>query len=496
MRMLRDHGRVWAVLAFGAACAPVLAAETEALFETAGRTHPALVHFPIALIAAAFLFELVRIVGRRDRPSTAALGCLFIAAAGAALATTTGWWHADFDGRTGEEQVELHRWVAIVGGSLAVLALMLGLTALGGDRRMLRRLYVLVVAVAAGTITVAGHQGGELVYGEGYVFEPLFGGDEATEPAGPVLVVADLPAAQDVSFERDLLPVFRAACIECHGADKQNGKLRLDSIEALRSSPYFDEVIVAGDADRSTLYERITLPQTDRDFMPKRGEPLAARDVAAIRRWIEGQTAGLDAASSTDIDQPAEEPTGEARVARAEQVIAAVAARGGHAAFESAQNDRLVVNLSVLSRPMTREDLTALEPAADAVIELNLGGAGVTDALVPDLVRFAGIERLNLSRSDIKDSSIAALGPLGRLRVLNLYGSSVTNAAVDAIAALPGLERVYIWRTFIDATGVQRLQTLRPGLQVIVGAEAPLPEAPAEVSAPEPPDGVGAAGGD
>ena len=52
---------VWSTTAMGA--------DNDALLETAGRMHPALVHFPIALIVTALLFEMVRIVIRHHRPS-------------------------------------------------------------------------------------------------------------------------------------------------------------------------------------------------------------------------------------------------------------------------------------------------------------------------------------------------------------------------------------------------------------------------------------------
>ncbi|QKK09824.1 MAG: hypothetical protein HND58_17785 [Planctomycetota bacterium] len=48
-----------------------------------GRTHPMLVHFPIALLIAGVLFEFIAIVVRRDRtkPSVAGLACVTIGAA-------------------------------------------------------------------------------------------------------------------------------------------------------------------------------------------------------------------------------------------------------------------------------------------------------------------------------------------------------------------------------------------------------------------------------
>jgi uncharacterized membrane protein len=482
------RGQRWVgAAAVSLAAATALGADNDALLETAGRMHPALVHFPIALILTALIFETVRIVIRHNRPSPAAIGCLLIATISAAVAAGSGWVHADAEGLAGDSPVELHRWVAIASGSLALLALIFAIAARSGggddgdDRHVARRLYVLFLVLAAGTVGFAGHQGGELVYGKGYMFEPIFGkadGGDADEVAF-IPPTGSVPAVID--FERDLLPTFEARCIKCHGPKKQNGKLRLDSLEELLASKYFDEIVVAGDPDASTMFERINLPQRDRDFMPKRGDRLSEWEIKAIHRWITGLEPSVDAAGRAGDDDVLgdleallgqDDSVTEALVA----VIDAVTERGGYAGFESRGSRRLIVNWSVLPRPMTADDFAVLEPASDSIVELNLGGVGVTDSLLEPVAGFAGLERLNISRSDISDGGLATLGSLERLRVLNLYGSPVSNASVETIAALPGLERVYLWRTFINETGIEALREAKPGLEIIADIEQAEPE--------------------
>ncbi len=489
----------WVVVAF----LPIVAfgADNEALLETAGRMHPALVHFPIALIITALLFELVRIVIRHNRPSPAAIGCLLVAVVSASVAGASGWVHADVDGLAGDDPVELHRWVAIASGSLALIALLFGIAARGGSegdgRYVARRMYVLFLVLAAGTVGFAGHQGGELVYGKGYMFEPIFGkadGGDADEvsftpPTGAVPEVID--------FDRDLLPTFEARCVKCHGPKKQNGKLRLDSLEALQASRYFDEIVVSGDPDSSTLHERINLPERDRDFMPKRGETLSEWEIEAIRRWIVGLGAGAgdDGQGGDDslLDELDEllgdfDTVNETLVG----VVDAVTERGGHASFESRGSNRLIVNWSVLSRPITSEDLSILDSAAGSIVELNLGGVGVTDALLEPVVGLIALERLNISRSDISDRGLASLGPLESLRVLNLYGSPVSNASIETIAGLPALERVYLWRTFVNEAGLEALREAKPDLEIVAdtqGVDAEPEVEPGQTEEPETDDG-------
>ncbi len=86
-------------------------------------------------------------------------------------------------------------------------------------------------------------------------------------------------------FARDIQPIFAKHCYECHGAEKQKAKLRLDE----RSSAFRtgnEAVIVPGNASGSKIYQRITLPKGHEDIMPNRGEPLTKAETDLIRDWI------------------------------------------------------------------------------------------------------------------------------------------------------------------------------------------------------------------
>ncbi|NNC90408.1 MAG: hypothetical protein HKN82_18285, partial [Akkermansiaceae bacterium] len=44
----------------------------------------------------------------------------------------------------------------------------------------------------------------------------------------PAFVATVAPAGAAVDFEKEILPILEANCIECHGPDKQKSKLRVD----------------------------------------------------------------------------------------------------------------------------------------------------------------------------------------------------------------------------------------------------------------------------
>ena len=77
-------------------------------------------------------------------------------------------------------------------------------------------------------------------------------------------VWAKREVAREVTFERDIRPIFVARCLGCHNGARQSGGLRLDRREAAVR----DSIIVPGRAAESHLYQRITATGTE--AMPPR----------------------------------------------------------------------------------------------------------------------------------------------------------------------------------------------------------------------------------
>lgn len=101
----------------------------------------------------------------------------------------------------------------------------------------------------------------------------------ATEaPTEAPAAVSDTP----VSFSGDVMPIFQASCIKCHGGeDGEKGDLDLRTHEDVLKGGESGAVIVAGDAANSLLVKLITEGK-----MPKRGNKLSPDQVALIARWV------------------------------------------------------------------------------------------------------------------------------------------------------------------------------------------------------------------
>ncbi|HEX3872112.1 MAG TPA: PSD1 and planctomycete cytochrome C domain-containing protein [Pirellulales bacterium] len=89
-----------------------------------------------------------------------------------------------------------------------------------------------------------------------------------------------------VDFARDVYPILKRSCFECHGPEKQEGGLRLDRRDDFNRGGDSGPAIVVGKAAQSELIARVILPDGDDSIMPARGARLSQTSVRTLRDWI------------------------------------------------------------------------------------------------------------------------------------------------------------------------------------------------------------------
>ena len=106
---------------------------------------------------------------------------------------------------------------------------------------------------------------------------------------------AKLPPASTqagVTYEKDIKPLFERSCFKCHGAEKQKGKLRLDSLEATlkggSNGPGFEK----GASAKSTFVASVARLMSEDENMPPegKGKPFSKEEVGLLRAWIDQGT--------------------------------------------------------------------------------------------------------------------------------------------------------------------------------------------------------------
>ncbi len=114
-----------------------------------------------------------------------------------------------------------------------------------------------------------------------------------TAAAAPATTTA---AIEPVDFVNDIQPIFKNSCYACHSGEKPKAQLRLDSKTLAMKGGISGEVIIPGKGSESRLIHRV-LGHGDEARMPLKGAPLAADQIALIRRWIDEGAPWPDSAS-------------------------------------------------------------------------------------------------------------------------------------------------------------------------------------------------------
>jgi hypothetical protein len=94
-------------------------------------------------------------------------------------------------------------------------------------------------------------------------------------------------AIKEPKFDKDILPIIQNRCVDCHGKDKQKGKLRIDNFAELQKGADGEPVVVAGKAGESSILKRLSLPDSDDERMPPKGNRISQPVAELIKRWIE-----------------------------------------------------------------------------------------------------------------------------------------------------------------------------------------------------------------
>lgn len=453
-----------------------------------GRLHPLVVHLPIALLLLAALLEVLSRRPRFDALHGAASFVLGLGALSAVGAVVAGYL-LSLGGGYDEATLAWHKWSGIALAVLAVAAWGVQWLNQWADRRVYDQIYAVTLVGVVGLVGLAGHYGGTLTHGAGYVTrympDPLRlvvglpPKDEAGRPA-----FADIDEA--VIYHDLVQPILETHCVTCHNPGKTKGGLRLDTPDQLMEGGESGPVIAAGRSAESDLIRRVTLPPSHEDHMPPDGRtPLALEEVELLRWWVdhgasfemtvaeaEERTYGVQLVLTRLGAAVEDRPTGVFALDVAPPRPEAVAAlrEQGLVVLPLADEVPFVqVQATNLTEAFGDTLLASLRDVGAQVTWLDLGRTAVTDAGLVVLADLPHLTRLHLERTAITDAALDHLRGLAYLEYLNLYGTAVTDAGLAVLAELPELKTVYLWQTDVTPAGVQRLRDARPDLEINLG---------------------------
>ncbi len=434
-----------------------------------GRFHPLWVHLPIGILVLLALLELAgaasRLPGLRRLPAISPGQRAIILALGAALsvvAAALGWLLAH-DGDYEAARVNSHQWLGVAAAAAAVTVLTV---------HRLRWLYAPALASCLVLLVLAAHAGATLTHGAGYLtarmpaaLGALIGIHPSKAPEAP----KPPDYAHALAYADVVQPILKDRCFSCHGPEKSNGGLRMDSWELLAKGGKHGPAVGTADPLKGSLVSRIGLPLESKEHMPPAGKPQLTEDDLSILEWWAYAGAPHDkAVSSLDVPESVSEIV-ESRLGGSppepvpdRSAALAAAARLSHDLAIiirplSPDGPWVEVNARIAGKAFGDSELARLAPLGPAVLWLDLGNTSVTNTGLATVGAMRHLSRLHLDQCKVTDSGLAALKGLKNLEYLNLRGTALTDRGLDHLRALPRLRSLYVWQTAATPGAVKAL---------------------------------------
>jgi hypothetical protein len=294
-----------------------------------------------------------------------------------------------------------------------------------------------------------------------------------------------------VDFEKQILPILEAKCLDCHSAPKMvDGKmkkpkadLRLDAAWAMLQGAESGPSLVPGNLAKSYMYEVVTLPQDDDMFMPPKGDALTAAEVQLLKEWIQsgadfgGWKGNMEGAPKEDAAAKApviKERQHEVFYTKLEEGLKpADTAALDKAKAAGAQLATLKVNGPLLRADFLTgvskcddEKVAILLPLKENIAQLDLGRTIITDAALKTVAQFPRLASLDIRQTQVTDAGLEALTSLKNLQHINLFGTAITDNGVKHLASIKSLKTVSLFQTKATPAAVKELTAAIPGIKV------------------------------
>jgi len=93
-------------------------------------------------------------------------------------------------------------------------------------------------------------------------------------------------AADKITYDDHIFPIFESKCLNCHNPDKKKGDLDLSTYTGTMAGSSGGKIALSGDGGSSKLFT-VTV-HTEEPVMPPEGDKIAKKDADLIRTWIDG----------------------------------------------------------------------------------------------------------------------------------------------------------------------------------------------------------------
>lgn len=438
-------------------------------FQSLGRMHPLMLHFPIALLLLALVMEFFRFSPKyKDQEFYQDFTKkLFLFAAFTSLLTAVmGLFLSLEEGYSGDV-LDRHKWS---GSAMVFFASIL--YSIRNRPWYREKIAQISSGLTAATLIMAAHFGATLTHGDDFILAPVL---QART------VAVSLEDAQ--VFDHLILPILEKKCTSCHNASKSKGELLLTTQENFLKGGKTGVIFVGGNPEESLIFQRMHLPLDNEEHMPPTNKPqLTKEEKALIAQWIksdlpfETRVASLPSTDSlrmmavnflkpTSVEEVYDFPHADAETVQK--------LNNEYRVLTPVSRDSPALDVTLFSKAnYTNTLLEELLEVGEQIVSLNLAKMPVTDAEMKTVAQFKNLTRLNLNFTEISGQGLEQLESLKKLRHLSLSGTSVDLASLQFVMKdLSSLHSVTVWDTPITAAEVKNLRKEHVGINLVAGRE-------------------------
>ena len=445
-----------------------------------GRLHPLLVHLPIGFVLIGFVLDTLVVFGKRwERLRPAVTPVYFLGLLATLVTVTSGIQLAEHQAYI-PDLLDRHKNLGII--FMLATALICALRVLPGMVSEKIRYAVALVSIVLASL--AGHYGGVITHGPGYLAEAAPGWLKGLVGESPKPAIDNLPEHRDsvVIYSHILKPVVAYKCGGCHNSEVAYGKLDITNYTELFEECETAVPIVRGRAGDSELLTRVTLSESDNLYMPPHGPPMTFVEIRVLEYWIEN---GADRSMRFDPDKMDRElirlinrdlgldyasiaASAGANVDSLDESTMERLADSGYRVDYLAE-DNFFLDVTFQRDTLHQAQLDALGSVSDQIFNLDLSGCVHDDLDYSIMDGLVNATRIELHGTSFGDRGLEALSQLQKLRVLNLHHTQITDDGLILVNNLPELERLYVWNTDVTPSSVAVLERQHPGLSVDTG---------------------------
>ncbi len=437
------------------------------IFDLTGRLHPVLVHLPIGILLLACFFQWLTLKRRFIILYPAIPIALFWGMISAVASCISGFLLSKSDDYD-MQLVSRHQWLGI---SVAFVSLILYfLHKRSVNDKILRWASMGLVIL----IFITGHLGGSLTHGSGYL-SASFNKEDKKGKAIPAI-----PNVQEAVVYSDIVrPLLENRCYNCHGPNKQKGKLRLDAQEYILKGGKTGNTILPGAPGESELIERMLLPVNDDDHMPPKEKPqLTPNEIALLHWWISTGadfTKKVKELEQTDKIKPVlsalqsgtEGPRSltdipETAVKKANDTVLHKLKQAGVMVTPVMLNSNYLSASFVTANKRTDSIILLLEPLVKQLVWLNLGNTSISDKALQTVGKLTNLSRLHLNNTAVSDSGLFHLRSLARLQFVNLSATGITEKGMKQLNALKEIKSIYLYKTAVNKNAWAEIKKIFP----------------------------------